>query len=139
MENKTAIEWTPKNGERIWIKVFDNWSEGTYIGYDTIKEKYLAREDENIGGLLLASSKVLPYNSNPNKNKQQTAMMELVDYMKANFHLTDESLEKFEQLLEKEKYQIIDAFLNGKHQDSGIYGSIEYYNQTYLNKQTNDK
>ena len=67
--------------------------------------------------------------------KQKTAMMELVDYMKANFHLTDESLEKFEQLLKKEKEQISDAYANGFDIGSdGAYLRVYdmYYNETYL-------
>ena len=37
--------------------------------------------------------------------KPKTAMQELIDYMKTYFYLTDESLEMFDQALEKEKQQ----------------------------------
>ena len=71
--------------------------------------------------------------------KHKTAMMELIDYMKANFHLTDESLEVFEQLLEKEKEQIIDAieheFIGESEYNwwsAGFNGlGDKYYNETY--------
>lgn len=65
--------------------------------------------------------------------KEQTAMMELIDYMKANFHLTDESLEKFEQLLEKEKEQMQDAYDEGTiYQPHYGLTFEEYYEETYL-------
>ena len=71
--------------------------------------------------------------------KQKTAMMELIDYMKANFHLTDESLETFDKLLEKEKEQIIDAieheFIGESEYNwwsAGFNGlGDKYYNETY--------
>lgn len=62
--------------------------------------------------------------------KQKTAMQELVDYMKANFHLTDESLEKFDELLEKEKEQIMNAFDTSQmHEwtDEGGLTYLEYF------------
>jgi hypothetical protein len=65
-------EWTPTQGETVWIKVFSNWSKGTYIGYDVVKQTYLVREDEEGGGHLMSSSQVLPYYSMPNKPKQET-------------------------------------------------------------------
>lgn len=65
-------EWTPTQGETVWIKVFSNWSKGTYIGYDVVKQTHLVREDEKDGGYLMSSSKVLPYYSMPNKPKQET-------------------------------------------------------------------
>ena len=65
-------EWTPTQGETVWIKVFSNWSKGTYIGYDVVKQTHLVREDEEGGGYLMSSSEVLPYYSMPNKPKQET-------------------------------------------------------------------
>jgi hypothetical protein len=65
-------EWTPTQGEQVWIKVFSNWSSGTYIGYDTTKHIHLVRENEEGGGNLLSSSKILPYKSMPNEPKQET-------------------------------------------------------------------
>lgn len=73
MEQST-VEWTPKNGERVWVKVFSNWSLGTYIGFDTIENKHLVREDADGGGHLMASSQVLPESANPNVPKQLTAV-----------------------------------------------------------------
>ena len=63
--------------------------------------------------------------------KEKTAMMELIEYMKANFHLTDESLEKFYELLEKEKEQIIDAWKDGLSFDDIPCSAEEYYKITY--------
>ena len=40
--------------------------------------------------------------------KNQTAVEQLVNFMKDNFHLTDESLIKFEQAKAMEKEQIIE-------------------------------
>lgn len=62
--------------------------------------------------------------------KQKTAMMELVDYMKANFHLTDESLEKFDELIEKEKEQIVNAF-DAMGYPSDFTDAEQYYNENY--------
>jgi hypothetical protein len=38
----------------------------------------------------------------------KTAMQELIDYMKTYFHLTDESLEMFDEALKKEKEHTIE-------------------------------
>ena len=68
---------------------------------------------------------------------QKTAMMELIDYMKANFHLTDESLETFDKLLEKEKEQIKKSFRSGiaslviEPRIEYTKTSDKYYNETY--------
>lgn len=43
-------------------------------------------------------------------NKQQTAVQWLIEYMEANFHLTDESREKFKEAKEMEKMQMKDFF-----------------------------
>jgi hypothetical protein len=64
--------YQPIQGEKVWIKVFSNWSSGTYIGYDIIKYKHLVREDLEGGGNLFESKEVLPYDSMPNKPKQET-------------------------------------------------------------------
>jgi hypothetical protein len=60
-------EWSPSQGEEVWIKVFSNWSFGTYIGYDVVKKVHFVREDEQGGGHLFCSDKVLPYYSMPNE------------------------------------------------------------------------
>ena len=62
-------EWTPSQGEVVWIKVFSNWSKGTYIGYDVIKNQHLVREAEEGGGHLFVSANVLPEHANPNEPK----------------------------------------------------------------------
>jgi hypothetical protein len=51
--------------------------------------------------------------------------------MKANFHLTDESIEIFEQAKQMEKEQIMEAF---KIDDNGLGNdewAEQYYNETY--------
>lgn len=65
MENK--IEYQPNQGEKVWVKVFSNWSSGTYIGFDIVTKKHLVREDEDGGGHLMSSDKVLPYDAWPNQ------------------------------------------------------------------------
>jgi hypothetical protein len=58
-------EWKPIQGEMVWIKVFSNWSMGTYLVYDTTRNKHLVREDYE-GGYILSSDDILPYDSMPN-------------------------------------------------------------------------
>lgn len=72
----------------------------------------------------------------------KTAMQELIDYMKGNFHLSDYSIMMFEHFLEKEKEQIRDAYNEG-HTDAmedkpGMTSGTIYYNQTYK-PETNEK
>jgi hypothetical protein len=64
-------EWNPTQGEEVWIKVFSNWSKGTYIGYDVTKQTHIVREDEKGGGNLFSSTEVLPYYAMPNESKQE--------------------------------------------------------------------
>jgi hypothetical protein len=64
--------WTPTQGESVWIKVFSNWSIGTYIGWDIIKEVHIVREDVEGGGNLMSSKEVLPYFAMPNGPKKET-------------------------------------------------------------------
>lgn len=59
-------KWIPKQGEKIWLKVFSNWSTGIYIGFDITINKYIAREDHD-GGYILSSADILPLSENPNK------------------------------------------------------------------------
>lgn len=70
---------------------------------------------------------------------KQTAVEWLTNYMKANFHLTDESIEIFEQAKKMEKEQIIDANDSG-FEDGVMFTQIgtpiydtpeQYYNETY--------
>jgi len=77
---------------------------------------------------------------------QQTAVEQLINYMKENFHLTDEALQKFEEAKETFKQQIMNAYdcaffghgINGKPCASGG----KYYTETYttrLQNETNSK
>lgn len=45
----------------------------------------------------------------------QTAVEQLVNYMKENFHLTDEALQKFEQAKQMEKEQMKFAWIDGNN------------------------
>jgi hypothetical protein len=47
--------------------------------------------------------------------KQQTAVEMLVEYMEANFHLTDESREVFKKALRQEKIQRTKDYQNGRN------------------------
>jgi len=68
----------------------------------------------------------------------KTAMQELIEwyqrehFVKTTFYI--QLLNKFEELLEKEKEQIIYDYMNGKyyHQYEDITAE-QYYNQTYNN------
>jgi len=62
--------------------------------------------------------------------KKLTAMQELINYLKQNFYLTDESFEFFNSQLEKEKQQIIEAYKTGV---IGTLLSEDYYNETFKN------
>jgi len=55
---------------------------------------------------------------------QQTAVEQLINYMKENFHLTDESLKKFEQAKEMEQEQLKEMYLKG----------IQNYDPTFKKK-----
>ena len=71
LEREPKQEWNPTQGEEVWIKVFSNWSKGTYIGYDVTKQTHIVREDEKGGGNLFSSTEVLPYYAMPNDSKQE--------------------------------------------------------------------
>lgn len=66
----------------------------------------------------------------------KTAMQELKDYMQS--HLMIDILWKYrlEELLEKEKKQIIDAYAIGMDfsSDEDLKEAEQYYNQTYNNE-----
>jgi hypothetical protein len=79
---------------------------------------------------------------------QQTAVEWLVNYMIENFHLTDESLSKFEQAKAMEKEQIVNADLNATIRTAkGINADVsvirvkelakQYYNETYSDVKKN--
>ena len=56
---------------------------------------------------------------------QQTAVEQLINYMKENFHLTDESLEKFEQAKQMEREQ---------HGDTWLDSRVSYFGDVYIGK-----
>lgn len=62
-------EWKPINGEMVWIKVFSNWSHGTYIGLDEDRKTHLVREPKEGGYNLYSSNQVLPYSAFPNEKQ----------------------------------------------------------------------
>lgn len=64
---------------------------------------------------------------------QKTAVEWLVNYMLENFHLTDKSLEVFEQAKAMEKEQIVEAFHEGMQTNfDPNYGiALNYYKSTY--------
>jgi hypothetical protein len=64
---------------------------------------------------------------------QQTAVEQLINYMKENFHLTDESLKKFDEAKEMEKQQIESAWKrgDGEHDEVADKLAKKYYTQTY--------
>ena len=57
---------------------------------------------------------------------QQTAVEQLVNYMKENFHLTDESLEKFDEAKQMEKKQKEEEYKRG-WEDATSIGIKEAY------------
>lgn len=61
------INWQPKNGEKVWIKIFSNWSSGTYIGLDEDGKTHIVRESNAGGNHLLSSKEILPIEFNPNR------------------------------------------------------------------------
>jgi hypothetical protein len=60
------------------------------------------------------------------ESKKQTAVEWLVEQIMARKLYTKEMLKEFEQALEMEKQQIMDAFNNGENKSAEIY-----YEQTY--------
>ena len=101
-------EWSPTQGEEVWIKVFSNWSKGTYVGYDVTKETHIVREDEEGGGHLMSSSQVLPYYEMPNKPKRETLEeVKDINYWKnnceENYITTPISVLRYVTELEKEQ------------------------------------
>ena len=68
---------------------------------------------------------------------QQTAVEQLINYMKENFHLTDESLEKFEQAKQMEREQKEEEFKRGWEESKSA--AIKYVEEftTRLQNETN--
>ena len=64
----------------------------------------------------------------------QTAVEKLVNYMKDNFHLTDEALQKFEEAKQMEREQIENAYWDGGQDvPTNAISCEDYYTQTYGN------
>ena len=65
----------------------------------------------------------------------KTAMQELIEYAHdLDFGgWEDVFIQKATELLEKEKEQIINAYMDGNHIKDEFYNPKEYYNQTYNN------
>ena len=67
--------------------------------------------------------------------KQKTAMMELIEWLNLNGMKPDVGIpaikDKAQQLLEKEKEQIIEAFDYASNSDDKEYADKYYYNETY--------
>jgi hypothetical protein len=59
-------KFEPKNGDQVWIKVFSNWSSGTYIGLDADGKNHLVREPKEGGYHIFSSTQILPITENPN-------------------------------------------------------------------------
>ena len=140
MEQST-VEWTPKNGERVWVKVFSNWSLGTYIGFDTIESKHLVREDNEGGGHLMASSQVLPESANPNIPKQLTPVEWFAEALNewrtkniGEHSVIGISSEIFEQAKEMEKEQKISLLEWIRNNAVEVQGGWQYDNWTYTDK-----
>jgi hypothetical protein len=64
---------------------------------------------------------------------QQTSVEQLINYMKENFHLTDESLQKFEEAKEMFQQQIESAWKrsDGEHDKVADELSKKYYTEIY--------
>jgi hypothetical protein len=63
-------EWSPSQGEEVYLNVFSNWSKGVYIGYDVTKQAHIARDNS---GYIILSSEILPYYAMLNEPKQEMA------------------------------------------------------------------
>ena len=66
----------------------------------------------------------------------KTVIQELIEELKANdvahgMYWIKRPSDFFEKYLEKEKEQIINAYMDGNHIKDEFYNPKEYYNQTY--------
>ena len=135
------LEWTPSQGEVVWIKVFSNWSKGTYIGYDVIKNQHLVRESEEGGGHLLISADVLPEHANPNESKIDKKLSSidwLEEQIKDVFYVAEasEMTKKFKSVYEQakamHKEEIVDAYNESfRLRDKPYSTAVKYYNETF--------
>ena len=77
---------------------------------------------------------------------QQTAVEQLINYMKENFHLTDEALQKLEEAKEMEKQQKLRCWIAAANyalvvlttdEEPNFKAAFEqYYNETYGSDET---
>ena len=88
-------EWNPTQGQEVWIKVFSNWSKGTYIGYDVTKQTHIVREEEKGGGHLFSSIEVLPYTEAAKKEER----IFNVSMMKQETTLEEDALKLYPKLI----------------------------------------
>ena len=71
---------------------------------------------------------------------QQTAVEQLINYMKENFHLTDESLQKFKEAkeMEKQQHEKFNKFLDVEKvlgiSDLKTIERIRWYYNNYFNE-----
>lgn len=65
---------------------------------------------------------------------QQSAVKFLIDYMEANFHLTDESREKFKEALEIEAENALENHVKGYKKG---WSDANHEVQQYVNSVTN--
>lgn len=132
----SKLKWTPSQGEIVWVKVFSNWSKGTYIGYDVIKNQHLVREPEEGGGHLFISADVLPKNANPNESKIDKKLSS-IDWLVQEItkkSINDQSHNVFlivKQAKAMHKEEIMDAVNSCGYQDEAEY----YYNETFGGEQ----
>ena len=64
-----------------------------------------------------------------------TAVQKMIDYIEERFHLAEEEMTKFKDLLEEEREQIYEAFVAGDNRGIGDipFNCEQYYSQTYKN------
>ena len=88
--------------------------------------KYGVAECQNCG---TEESKILKQNK-----MEQTAVNWLVRQLSKEWTLEDRDLYLIDQAKEMEKQQIIDAYVNGEHQQGFEAEAEQYYNKTFKNK-----
>ena len=148
-ENKMEkeLKWKPEIGERVWIKVFSNWSLGTYVGYDVTINKHYVREDADGGGHLMSSDQVLPESENPNDVKNKTAVewlveeVELISYSAGvskdeRIELYNTAIQQAKQMEKKEKILLLEWIrFNANEVPNGWqFGGIYYTDEDILNQ-----
>ena len=122
---KEKPEWTPAIGEKVWIKVFSNWSLGTYIGFDVAKLKHVVNDTGNHKGAYLTSPDILPYDASPNEQYKKDPIKE------AAF---DSSIDckPFDDDIEPQKYYEY-GFVKGAKSDAARDYWIEQFKKKIIN------